>query len=74
VGIFGITMGPFSGRGIDHLVPWYGALIGIIMIIVFQTIQLAAGGLSIGAVVVVAFGIDVSTQIIQVSVTAAIMG
>jgi len=67
-------MGPFGGRVLDRLVPWYGSLISVLAFLLFLCIQLGAGGINIGAVIIVAFGIDVSNQIIQVAVTTAIYG
>jgi len=72
--MFGVAMGPLGGRVIDRLVPWYGALASILLLLLFQGIQLGAGGINIGAVVVTAFGIDVFLQMIQVSVSTAIYG
>ena len=59
---------------IDRLVPWYGSLASVLLLLLFQSIQLGAGGINIGAVVVTAFGIDVFIQMIQVSVSTAIYG
>jgi hypothetical protein len=74
VGIFGVFMGPLGGRVLDHLLPWYGTLISVSALLLVLCIQIGAGGINIGAVVVVAFGIDVFNQMIQVSVTTAIYG
>lgn len=74
VGIFGVLMGPLGGRFLDHLVPWFGTLISVVGFLLVLCIQLGAGGINIGAVVVVAFGMDIFNQMIQVSVTTAIYG
>lgn len=74
VGIFGVVMGPFGGRVLDRLVPWYGSLISVLAFLLVLCIQVGAGGINIGAVVVVAFGIDLFNQMIQVAVTTAIFG
>ena len=74
VGIFGVLMGPLGGRVLDRLVLWYGSLISELVFLLVLCIQLGAGGINIGAVVVVAFGIDVFNQMIQVSVTTRILG
>jgi predicted MFS family arabinose efflux permease len=74
VGIFGVLMGPLGGRVLDRLVPWYGSLISELVFLLVLCIQLGAGGINIGAVVVVAFGIDLFNQMIQVSVTSRILG
>ncbi|KAF9529689.1 major facilitator superfamily domain-containing protein [Crepidotus variabilis] len=72
VGMFGVAMGPLVGRLVDRLVPWYATLFSICMSILFQSIQVGAGGINIGAVIVAIFGLDVFSQMIQVSVTTAI--
>ena len=74
VGIFGVLMGPLGGRVLDRLVPWFGTLISVVGYLLVLCIQLGAGGINIGAVVVVAFGMDIFNQMIQVSVTTAIYG
>lgn len=74
MGIFGVLVGPFGGRLLDHLVPWCGTLISEVAFLLVLCIQLGAGGINIGAVVVVAFGMDVFNQMIQVSVSTAIYG
>ena len=74
VGMVGVSLGPFVGRRIDHLVPWYATLFAIIMIILFQSIQTGAGGISVAAVVIATIGLDVFRQMIQVSLTTAVFG
>jgi len=72
--MFGVAMGLLGGRVIDRLqvVPRYPLL--VFYSFLFQSIQLGAGGINIGAVAVTAFGIDVFIQMIQVSVSTAIYG
>ncbi|KAJ7663272.1 major facilitator superfamily domain-containing protein [Mycena polygramma] len=65
VGIAGVLLGPLMGRLIDALVPWYSALLAVLLLGVFNIIQMAAGGLNIGAVVVVAFGLNLFRQLVQ---------
>jgi len=72
--MFGVAMRLLGGRVIDRLVPWYGSLASVLLLLLFQSIQLGAGGVNIGAVVVTTFGIDVFIQMIQVSVSTAIYG
>jgi hypothetical protein len=74
VGMAGVTLGPFVGRSIDNLVPWYATLFAIVMIILFQSIQTAAGGINVAAVVIATIGLDVFRQMIQVSLTTAVFG
>ena len=66
----GVALGPCVGRGIDKLVPWYA----IVIVILSQAIQTGAGGINIAAVVIAIIGFDVFRQMIQVSLTTAILG
>jgi hypothetical protein len=68
----GVALGPFLGRGIDNVVPWYASLFAIVMITLFQAIQTGAGGINVAAVVIATIGLDVFRQMIQVSLTTAI--
>ena len=74
VGMGGVTLGPFVGRGIDRLVPWYATLFAILMIILFQSVQTGAGDINVVAVVIATIGLDVFRQMIQVSLTTAVFG
>ncbi len=68
----GVAIGPFVGHFIDRLVPWYASLLGILMLLVFQSVQTGAGGINVGAVIVATFGLDVFRQMLQVSLTTAV--
>ncbi|KAF8187757.1 MFS superfamily [Pholiota molesta] len=72
VGMAGVAMGPFVGRVIDRLIPWYASLCGVLMLLVFQAIQTGAGGINVGAVIIAAFGLDIFRQMLQVSLTTAV--
>ncbi|KAH9948300.1 major facilitator superfamily domain-containing protein [Amylocystis lapponica] len=72
VGMFGVAMAPLVGRLVDKFVPWFTTLLGILGLLVLQAIETGAGGVSIGAVIVVGFGIDVFRQMQQVSLTTAV--
>jgi hypothetical protein len=74
VGMFGVALGPFVGRRIDKVVPWYGSLFAILMSTVFQAIQTGAGGINVAPVVIATIGLDVFRQMIQVSLTTAVFG
>lgn len=74
IGMCGVALGPFVGRGIDNLVPWYATLFAILMISVFQSIQAGAGDINVAAVVIATIGLDVFRQMIQVSLTTAVFG
>ncbi|KAG8906717.1 hypothetical protein FRB99_006315 [Tulasnella sp. 403] len=52
VGILGVIAAPLVGRLIDGLVYWVGVLIAISILLVGQVVMSAAGGLSIGAIIV----------------------
>jgi len=70
--MLGVAMGPPVGRFIDHLVPWYAALIATSMMVIFQAIQTGAGGINIAAVIVACFGLDIFRQMQQVSLTSSV--
>ena len=74
VGMIGVTLGPLVGRGIDNLVPWYASIFAILMIILSQSIQTGAGGINVAAVVIATIGLDVFSQMVQVSLTTAVFG
>lgn len=74
VGMFGVAMAPLVGRVIDKLVPWSATVVATAMLIIFQALQTAAGGINIAVVVIVSFGIDVFRQTQQVSLTTAVFG
>lgn len=42
------------------------------MLLVFQAVQTAAGGINVGAVIVATFGLDVFRQMLQVSLTTSV--
>jgi hypothetical protein len=69
-----VAMGPVAGHIIDRLVPWYASLFGILMLVLFQSIQIGAGGISVAAVIISTFGLDIFRQMVQVSLTTAIFG
>jgi len=74
IGMGGVALAPFVGRGVDELVPWYATLFAMVMGLLFQSIQTGAGGVHVAAVVIATIGFDVFRQMIQVSLTTAIFG
>ncbi|KAG2743791.1 MFS general substrate transporter [Suillus brevipes Sb2] len=73
VGMLGVLVGPFAGRLIDRLVPWYATLIATGLLLVSQAVQTAAGGINVAAVVIACFGLDVARQSQQVSMTTRVL-
>ncbi|KAK7013282.1 MFS superfamily [Favolaschia claudopus] len=73
VGILGVLTGPLMGHFIDSLVPWYATLVAILALGVFNAIQTAAEGLDVGAVVVVAFGLNLFRQLLQSSLATSVL-
>ena len=73
-GMAGVALGPFVGRSIDNLVPWYATLFAILMTILFQSVQTGAGDINVAAVVIATIGLDASRQMISVSLGTAIFG
>jgi len=74
VGMAGVATGPVGGHIIDRLIPWYASLVGVIMLVIFQSVQVGAGGIHIAAVIISTFGLDVFRQMVQVSLTTTIFG
>lgn len=74
VGILGVCTAPFVGRGVDKLHTWFATLISIVGMLVFQAVQTGAGGISVAAVIIACFGIDVFRQMQQVSLTSSVFG
>ncbi|KAJ7311773.1 major facilitator superfamily domain-containing protein [Mycena albidolilacea] len=73
VGILGVLLGPLMGRLIDHLVPWYATLFAVVLLGVFNAVQMGAGGLSVAAVLVVAFGLNLFRQLVQASLATIVL-
>lgn len=72
VGMFGVALGPLVGRVIDSLVPWYASLISLVFLVCFQSIQVAAGGINIAAVILATLGLDIFRQMLQVSLSTSV--
>ncbi|KAF9005427.1 major facilitator superfamily domain-containing protein [Cyathus striatus] len=72
IGMGGVSLGPYVGKAIDRLVPWYASLFAVSMLTVFQAIHTGAGGVNVAAVIIATFGLDVFRQMLQVSLTTAI--
>jgi len=70
----GVATGPVGGHIIDRLIPWYASLVGVLMLVIFQSVQVGAGGIHIAAVIISTFGLDVFRQMVQVSLTTTIFG
>lgn len=61
---------PFYWGMIDRLgAPWYTSLLSTSLLLVFQAVETAAGGINVAAVVIVTFGLNVCRQLQQVSLT-----
>jgi len=67
VGILGVFTSPVVGKMIDGTVPWLGVALGLFVIAASQAIWTGAAGVSVGAVVVTIFLLDVGQQLQQVS-------
>ncbi|KAJ7242991.1 major facilitator superfamily domain-containing protein [Mycena rebaudengoi] len=73
VGMLGVLTGPFLGRVIDMFVPWYSTVFAILLLGVFNAIQMGTGGLSVAAIIIVAFGSNLFRQILQASVATTVL-
>jgi hypothetical protein len=71
--MFGVLVGPFTGRLIDDFVPWYATLVATSVLLVVQSVQTAAGGINVSAVVIACFGINAARQMQQVSLATAVL-
>ncbi|CAE6357792.1 unnamed protein product [Rhizoctonia solani] len=67
IGMLGVMTAPLVGRFVDKLNGWTTTVIAIMGGIAFQAIYTGAAGINIGAVVVACFGLDVASQMNQVS-------
>lgn len=67
IGIVGVTTGPLIGRVADKLHPWFGVLFGLTGMLFSMAIDTAAATKSVGAIVVVAFLLDVFDFMQQIS-------
>ncbi|KAJ3784180.1 MFS general substrate transporter [Lentinula aff. detonsa] len=72
IGMFGVSMGPILGRGIDRLVTWYAILIPTFFMAIFWAVQTAAAGVNISAIVLVCIGLDLCDAMQQVSLSTAV--
>ncbi|KAJ4469554.1 major facilitator superfamily domain-containing protein [Lentinula aciculospora] len=72
IGMFGVSMGPILGRGIDRLVTWYAILIPTFAMAIFWAIQTGAAGINISAIVIVCIGLDLCDAMQQVSLSTAV--
>ncbi|KAK4335179.1 major facilitator superfamily protein [Rhodotorula toruloides] len=74
IGIAGVCAAPLLGRLVDNLVPWVGVLLGIVILAISQAIFTGAAGVSIGALCVVIFTLDIGMQLQQVANSTRIFG
>ncbi|KAG8714920.1 hypothetical protein FRC08_011243 [Ceratobasidium sp. 394] len=72
IGATGVMVTPFIGRFVDKLNAWTTTGISILIGIIFQSVYTGAAGLHIAPVVLVCFGLDVSAQMNQVSLSSRI--
>ncbi|KAF8839134.1 MFS general substrate transporter [Paxillus ammoniavirescens] len=73
VGMLGVVVGPFVGRLVDRLIPWYATLVATFLLLAFQAVQTAAGGSYVWAVIIVCFGMDVAFPMQQVSLVTRVL-
>ncbi|BGP32455.1 hypothetical protein JCM10296v2_004236 [Rhodotorula toruloides] len=74
IGVAGVCAAPLLGRLVDNLVPWVGVLLGIVILAISQAIFTGAAGVSIGALCVVIFTLDIGMQLQQVADSTRIFG
>ncbi|KAF8959132.1 MFS DHA1 transporter [Flammula alnicola] len=71
LGMAGVAAGPLSGRIVDRMLPWHALVISTTILLAFQAIQTAAGGINVAAVIVSCFGLDFFQQIQNVALVIA---
>lgn len=67
-----MAFGPLAGKVVDKFAPWHGILFGTLLLLVFQAVQTAAGGINIAAVVIACVGLDAVRQVQNVSIVTCI--
>ncbi|KAG9128007.1 hypothetical protein FRC07_006367 [Ceratobasidium sp. 392] len=72
IGATGAMVTPFIGRFVDKLNTWATTGISIFIGVIFQSVYTGAAGLHVAPVVIVCFGLDVSAQMNQVSLSSRI--
>jgi hypothetical protein len=67
IGILGVCTAPIVGRLVDRLIPWTGVLLGIFIQTTGQIVATSGATVSVAAVVIPIFVLDVGQQLQQVS-------
>ncbi|CAK5283706.1 unnamed protein product [Mycena citricolor] len=73
VGMAGVLSAPLTGRFIDSFVPWYPTFISVLALGATYILQTAAEGLNIGAVVVIAFSLNLFRQMNQSALATTVL-
>ena len=69
----GVAAGPICGPLVDRMYPWHAILISTVLLLLFQAIQTAAGGIHISAVIISCFGLDFLQQIQGIALVVSIL-
>jgi len=72
LGLFGVALGPFFGRAIDKIYPWYSAMISLLALLVFQAVLVIGAGLNIATIIIAIIGLDLCRQTLQVSLLTSV--
>ncbi|TFY51898.1 hypothetical protein EVJ58_g10320 [Rhodofomes roseus] len=67
LGMLGVLLGPFLGRILDFIYPWWGAVSACFALLVFQAVMVIGAGLNIAPVIIATLGLDVFRQTTSVS-------
>ncbi|KAH9917767.1 major facilitator superfamily domain-containing protein [Fomitopsis serialis] len=67
LGMLGVLLGPFLGRILDFIYPWWGAVAADGALLVFQAVMVIGAGLNIAPVIIATLGLDVFRQTTAVS-------
>ena len=66
IGLAGVAAGPICGRICDRLHPWHALLIASVILLAFQAVQTAAGGIHVAAIIVAGIGMGFITSSVPV--------
>lgn len=70
----GVLAGPVFGHVIDRFGPWLALLAATCCLLVFQSVETAAAGINIAAVIIVCIGLNAFRQTQAVSLQTIVFG
>jgi Na+(H+)/acetate symporter ActP len=61
--MLGVLLGPFLGRALDFIYPWWGTLFAVFWLLVFQAVMVIGAGLNIAPIILSTLFLDVFRQV-----------